>query len=509
MAPTTSSAQAFDYQVCVIGGGPAGFAAASRAVDYGLRTLMIERDRLGGAGIFQGALASKTLWHLAKDYKQTCLQNRGYQVAKASVSFQEVVRVQRQALEERHRQLQDQIAYFEQHLGPERFRFLQGHGSLCGPHSVRVQPAEGASQEFSAETIVLATGSRPRKIGSLPIDEKIVLTSDGLEQMDHFPESMVVLGAGVIGCEYATIFSLFGQTEVRLIDKADRILPFEDPDISALVGENLEAAGAVIHRESRLSSMQIEDGRVKYVLENKNGLFETHYAEKALVSIGRVPNVEHLGCEALGIDLTDRGHFVVNDSLTNLENVYAVGDLTADICLVNVGENEGRHVIEKVYGQKNAPLSYQNVSTIMFLDPEVAGVGMNETQAQQAGTNYRVASIDFRYINRAIAMRCGGGFIKLLATDDDEMRLLGMRAIGPQASSAIQAIALLIQQGESVRALAELVHPHPSIVEGVQECVRMLLGNSILKPEIFPEGLRCCAVRQGKSSSLFRVSGVA
>jgi len=484
-----------NVDVCVIGGGPAGFAAAFRAVDYGKRVALVERNRLGGAGLFNGALASKTMWHLAQDFKRLNLHDRGYHTSRVELNFQEVQGVKRAALEERYQQLVDQVRYYEAQQPAGSFQMLEGTGRLCGGNVVRVSHPDGTETVLEAENIVLATGSRPRKLDTLPIDENLVMTSDGIEQLQELPESLVILGAGVIGCEYATIFSLFGKTKVHLIDKSDRILPFEDPDISEIVAHNLERNGVIVHRNASLERMQIEDGQVKFEICKNGGACETYFAEKALVSIGRVPNIEDLGCQEIGLNLTKRGHFVVDDDgRTNFSNIFAVGDLTADIMLVNVGETEGRNAIDRMYSETKCPVDYANISTIMFLDPEVAGVGMNERQAQQAGIPYRVACLDLQYIPRAIAMRAKSGFIKVLVTDDDEMRILGMRAIGPQASSSIQGMALLIKTGIGIAELAEMVHPHPSIIEGVQECARMLLGRSILKPECFGSGLRCVSV---------------
>jgi dihydrolipoamide dehydrogenase len=159
--------------------------------------------------------------------------------------------------------------------------------------------------------------------------------------------------------------------------------------------------------------------------------------------------------------------------------------------LVNLGEMEGRHAVERIFGLEPAALSYTNVSSIMFLDPEVAGVGLNEQECRKRGIPHRVARIDYACLARAIAMRRTKGFFKVLVTDDTEMHILGMRAVGEHASSAIQAVALMMQQGIGIAALAKLVHPHPSITEGVQECARMLLGNSIFKSPVFGDKMQC------------------
>jgi dihydrolipoamide dehydrogenase len=487
----------YDYDVCVIGGGPAGYAAAVRALDLRKKVLLIEKNKLGGAGVYDGALTSKSLWELSKDVSRLKNKERGYYVHDFSIDYEAIIGSVQAAASEKSGQMAHQFKVFEEKVHAGRFRFAQGFARLRTEHEIEILTNDGI-EIVTAENIVLAMGTRPRKIPTIPIDEKIIVTSDGISSFDHFPESLVVLGAGIIGCEFATIFSNFGQTKVYLIDKADRILPFEDEDVSEFIAQNFERNGVTIHRKSALQSMTIEDGRVKYVLTNASGETEVHYAEKGLVSIGRVPNIEDMGLQEIGLRFDERGNMIVQDTRSSIPNIYVVGDLTAEVCLVNVGELEGRHAIEKMYGLASHELSYDNVSTIMFLEPEVAGVGMNEKQAKAAGLSYRVACFPYEYINRAIAMRNTKGFFKILVTDDEEMRILGMRALGPQASSSIQAVALLISMQKGINELAELIHPHPSIVEGIQECVRMLLGKSIIKPTVFNNLLRCNRVVNGE-----------
>ena len=476
------------YDLCIIGGGPSGYAASMRAVDFNKTVLLVERDRLGGAGIYDGALSSKTFWEISKEFASFSKKMRHYGLAEPDVHFNNVLQEVNDAVLERSEQLEEHLQMIIQ-LRPDSFRFLKGSARLLSSSEVEVKSDSGKHKVF-AENIIIATGSRPRKLPYIAIDEDIIMTSDGISSLEEFPESLVIIGAGVIGCEFATIFSNFRKTKVHLISKDDRILPFEDADLAKVIESNLETNGVLIHRESNLEKMVIADGEVEYILEHPDGKREVFHAEKALVSVGRVPNVENTGLQEIGMELSAAGHIIDNDTQTSISNIYAVGDITADIALVNVGELEGRHAVEKIYGKPKRPMIYENISTIMFLNPEVAGVGMNEQQAQKAKLNYRVASLDFCCIPRAVAMRNTQGFFKILVTDDDQMRVLGMRAVGEHASSAIQAVALLIATDKGVEELAELIHPHPSIIEGIQECIRMLLGKSIYKPYIFQDSLQ-------------------
>ena len=483
------------YDVCVIGAGPAGYAAAMRAIDYKKKVILIEKKQLGGAGIHHGALSSKTWWELSREFFHIRMQSRSYNFDEPKINFAKVKAEVLAAGRERVDLLEHHMRNLNVSSGEDLFKFVHGNARLIDKHTVEITKTDN-TETVQADYIMLATGSRPRYLPHIPIDEKIVMTSDGIDKMDEFPSSMVILGAGVIGCEFATIFSHFGQTKVNLIDKGDRILPFEDEDVVRVIENNLEAQGVLIHRNSRLIEMKIEDGMVVYTLEYTDGSKEIFRVEKALVSVGRIPNYENIFDASLGIEVDERG--IIDDlTQTSVPNIYAVGDITADIALVNVGELEGRYAIESIFGKPKKPLIYENISAIMFLSPEVAGVGLNEIKAKEQGIDYKVVSLDYSCISRAIAMRNTQGFIKILVTNDDEMKILGMRVVGEHASSAIQAVALLISMGQGIEELAELIHPHPSIIEGIQECVRMLLNKSMLKPGVLREAMKCRSHKDG------------
>ncbi len=483
------------YDLAIIGGGPSGYAAAMRAVDFKKKVILIERKHLGGNGVTDGALSSKTWWEIARETAQFNKHLNRFNIDKPEINFQEIKLEVMAAVEERRTMLKEHLDLLERSPYAGLFHLKRGTARLLTENRIEVT-SFGEREIISAENIVLATGSRPRKLPVFPIDEHIVMTSDGIEHMDDFPESIVILGAGVIGCEYATIFSNFGKTKVHLIDKGDHILPFEDKDVVKVIEKNLEANGVLIHRNSHLVNMEIVEGRVMYELEYTDGRKETFNVEKALVSIGRVPNCEGLGLEELGIEMNERG-IIDNDTRTSIPNIYAVGDITADIALVNVGELEGRHAVERMFGTPQKALGYENISTIMFLNPEVAGVGLNETQAREKNLDYKVATLSYSCIPRAIAKRNTQGFIKILVTNDDTMKVLGMRVVGPHSSSAIQAIALLISMDRGIEELAECVHPHPSMTEGIQECLRLLLGKSLFKPEALLGNISCRNYCQG------------
>jgi len=477
------------YDLVVIGAGPSGYAAAMRALDFKKKTLLIEKSKVGGAGVTNGALSSKTWWELSRETSAFRKSLKRYNIKVPHVNYKEVQTEVRKAVQERKSMLEEHMEMLQTTNYSQLLKFKIGSARLLSQNEIEI--THGAHVEkVWADNVILATGSRPRYLPELPIDEKNVMTSEGIENMEDFPESMVIVGAGVIGCEYATIFSGFGRTKVHLIDKGERILPFEDDDVVRIIERNMENNGVLIHRNSRLISMKLVNDRVEYELEYTDGSREIFNVEKALVSVGRVANLEDLWEDKVGIDISKRG-ISNEDTQTNVGNIYAVGDLTADISLVNVGELEGRYAVERIFGKPNRKLIYENISTIMFLSPEVAGVGLNETQAQEKGMDYKVVTLEYSTIPRAIAKRNTQGFIKLLVTNDEDMKILGMKVVGNHASSAIQAVAVLISMDKGIEELAECVHPHPSITEGIQECVRMLMGKSLFKPSALRGRLSC------------------
>jgi dihydrolipoamide dehydrogenase len=473
------------YDLIVIGGGPSGYAGAMRGLDFKKKVLLIEKKRIGGAGVYDGVLTSKTLW----EYSQKVSSIREM-ISNYEVDFPDIVRTLKEAVFERKTQMTVHLNLLQKQQ-PELFSYEKGIASFIDKHTISIKKDDGSVKTVTCSNVLITTGSRPRYLPHLQIDEQIIMTSDGVKNLTEIPESLVVLGAGVIGCEFATIFSNMGKTKVYLIDKAERILPFEDEDVAQLISESLEKQGAVIHHGSSLKRMEIKNEKVEYELEYKDGKTEVITVDKALVSVGRVPNIEGLQLENVGVKLNERGSIWDDDTQTNISNIFVAGDVTTEMALVNVGEREARHAVVRIFGPTIKPLSYQNISTIMFLNPEVASVGMSEQDCNKKGIAHKVVKLDFSTNARAIAMRKTKGFFKIIVTNDNGMRILGMRVVGEHASSAIQAVAYLIHTNQGIRELADMMHPHPSIIEGVQECLRMLLGKSIYKPSVFKDKLKC------------------
>lgn len=481
------------FDLVVIGSGPAGFSAAMRAIDFGKHVCIVEKTHLGGAGVRNGALTSKTMWALSMDYSVAANVNRGYRASGLTVDYDKVRKTVIQAAKEKQYQLLSQIETYGYKDGAnESLTLKYGHARFKDVNTVEIEAEDGSKEEIWGQDFVIATGSRPREYPGIEVDNDRIINSDGVLNLKKFPERMVIIGSGIIGCEFATIFSNFGQTEVHMIDRYNRVIPFEDRDVGKFVAKNLADNGVQIHHTASLRTIRKVKNHLEVVLDYKAGHSRVLEADVALIAIGRIPNTDDLGLDKLGFTPTERGYLKIND-VCMVENnphkthVFAAGDITGHGQLYNVAELQGRYASKAIFNQIKFPLSYGNMSTLMFFKPEVAAVGFNEKELQQKGVAYRVAYYSNIMVNRSIAMRATNGFVKLMISDTDEQRILGMRAAGPQASAFIVSIAHLIDKGNTLKDIMKIIHPHPSVTEGIQECLRVFNNKSVMKPRAFPK----------------------
>ena len=479
------------YDLVIIGSGPAGFAAATRALDFGMDVCIIEGKEIGGTGIVNGVLTSKTMYELSMDYAVAARIDRGYRAGSLAVNYNEVKKTIIQAAKEKQYQMLSQIETF----APGRHKkgsltLVKGWASFLDNHTVKVSGEE--ELQIKGENFLVATGSKPREYPGLEVDGKRIITSDHILSLDEFPERMLIIGSGIIGCEFATIFSNFKQTEVHLLDRAHRVLPYEDDDVSDFVSDSLENNGVIIHHTATLREIKKHEDYLEVILDYDNGYSKVFEVDVALIAIGRDLNSNKLGLENIGIKTNERGVLEINNDCTlcndsGIHNIYAAGDITGNIQLFSVAEFQGRLAVEKMAEKTECKPDYSQISTLMFFKPEVAAVGANEKMLQKNKIPYRAAYYSNSLVNRAIAMRNTKGFVKVLVSDDEEQNILGMRAAGPQASSFIVAAAHLISRKVSLKDSLNIFYPHPSLPEGIQECLRSLDDRSVYKPDAFPE----------------------
>ena len=411
---------------------------------------------------------------------------------------------------------------------------FDGYASFDSPHTIEILKNNNEQRmKIKSDYFLIATGSRPRICNQFDCFNNIeninngtnqiehILTSDDLlSKLDSFPKSLLIYGGGVIGCEFATIFSNFGMcNNIYLFnERRHRLLPHEDEDLSLFLNSNFQQTNNVnVLNNVKMKNIKINKNtnKVECIYNNlsndlnsdKND--EMKYlkleVDKVLLAIGREPNLDGLNLDKAGIKtdkqsgnkklLTIDGHLRVE---CKYNNIFACGDALGKWGLVSVAEMEARHAVEVMFAKKNpqTKLDYKHISSVMFVRPEIACVGLNEQDAQKRKIAYKAGLLRLGLVNRAVIdwnERHYGpieprkaGFIKLIATDDDDKRLIGMRAVGNGASTVIQTASLLIRNGQSIRELDRVAHPHPAITEGVQECARMLLGRGIYKPHVWP-----------------------
>jgi len=483
------------YDLVVIGSGPGGYTSAVRALDFKKHVCIVEANEIGGTGIMNGVLSSKTMWELSQDYAVAASIDRGFRASALNVDYQKVRKSVIQASKTKQLQMLSQIESFS-HVKSKNgsLTIKYGHASFIDKNTIEIVKEE-QKEKVNADNFVIATGSRPRDYPGIDVDQQRIINSDGILNLKEFPERMIIIGSGIIGTEFATIFSSFKQTEVHLLDRTHRVLPFEDSDISDFISKNLEENGVKIHYTANLRTIKKHQSHLEIVLDYDDGHSQVLEVDVALISIGRVPNTDKLGLEKIGVDVDERGYVNIDDdclvkNCPDGANIFAAGDITGRNQLVNVAEIQGRYATKKICGQATRPLDYSNMSTLMFFRPEVAAVGLNEKQAQAKKIPYRAAYYSNELVGRAVAMRNTKGFVKLIISNDGSERILGMRAAGPQASALIVSVAHLINQGNSLQEAMKLVHPHPSISEGLQECMRVFKNESIYKPQAFPNHIK-------------------
>jgi dihydrolipoamide dehydrogenase len=483
----------YHFDLVVIGSGPGGFAAANRALDFGLNVALIEKKHLGGTGIINGVLTSKTMYELSMDYAVAARIDRGYRASALSVDFGQVRNTVLEAAREKQYQMRSQIETFTNKSEKGNLSLITGHARFIDATTIEVE--EKSNRLIIKGThFIIATGSRPREYPGLKTDGKRIITSNDILSLSEFPGRLLIIGSGIIGCEFATIFSNFKQTQVHLLDRANRVLPYEDDDLSRFVAQSLEDNGVIIHHTAQMRCIREYPRHLEVVLDYDAGHSKVIEVDVAFIAIGRIPNTDDLGLENLGIRPDKRGIISTTETgkvinSRELSNIYAVGDITGHAQLYSVAEFEGRLAVEDIMGNICYKPDYSNMSTLMFFKPEVAAVGANEKTLQKKGIGYKAVYYSNHLVNRAIAMRNTSGFVKILVSNDDKQRILGMRAAGPQASAFIVAIAHLINQGNSVSEVLRIFYPHPSITEGIQESMRALASKSIYKPVAFPENI--------------------
>lgn len=459
------------YDLIVIGSGPAGYVAALRGAQCGMKVAVVEREALGGVCLNFGCIPTKALLQSA----HVCDAIRyaaefGVVVESATVNFPRVI--------ERSREVAASMSKGVQFLlNKAKVEIVYGEAKLVAPHKIIVTQEEGKTEELEAQRIIIATGARSRELPNLPIDGKYVIGyREALTQTER-PSSIAVIGSGAIGAELALFYNAMGA-EVVVIEALPRLVPLEDDEVSNAIGRAFRKAKIKTMLSAKLVSCNIVDDTCVLSLETSKGNEELR-VQQVLSAVGIQANIENLGLEALGIE-TERGRIKVDAHYqTNVPSVYAIGDVIPTIALAHVASAEALACVNyMVEGEKATPVNYNVVPACTYTTPEIASVGLRERQAKEQEIDYIVGNFPFTASGKATAMGARDGFVKLLF-EAHTHQLIGAHIVGASATEMIAELALAIQTGVTAETLHHTIHPHPTLSEAVMEAAAQALAECV------------------------------
>jgi len=461
-----------NFDIVVIGAGPGGYVAAIRAAQLGYNTACVEEGNLGGVCLNIGCIPTKALLesaamitHLghAKDF--------GITVGELKTDLAQAVKRSRQVSE----RLVKGIGFL---FKKNKVTHLQGRGRLAGKGKVEVTGKDGKTQTVTARHVIVATGSRPRDLPFLKIDHDRVWDSTDAMMAQQAPKTLAIVGAGAIGCEFADVYAAFG-TQVTIVEVAERILPLEDKDCSAVVEKSYRKRGMTVLTGTRLEKADIGKDGVKLTVKTPKGETQVIEAERVLSAIGRAPLVEDIGLEKAGVKLDERGFIAIDRQMkTNVEGIYAIGDVAGPPLLAHKGSHEGVQCVEAIHGDPHAGIDYGNIPNCTYCHPEVASVGLTEEQAREQGFDIEVGTFPWTANGRALTAGETDGFVKIIR-DKQYSEVLGAHIVGPHATELIAEFVVGRHLETTAEEMDRAIHPHPTLSEAVAEAALASLGHAL------------------------------
>jgi len=458
---------AYDYDIAVIGGGPAGYAGAIRAAQLGKKTICIEKDKLGGICLNWGCIPTKAL--LANAHLVELIKNHGNQFGfkgSASWDFGQMIGRSRDVAGKLNKGIE---GLFRKYKVQSKF----GIAKIVAPHKIVVD-----GQTITAESIVVATGVRPRALPGADFDGKTIISSKEAMSLPAQPKSMLIIGAGAIGMEFGYFYNAIG-TKVTVVEMMDRILPIEDEEISKALEQSLTKRGLTILTGSKTGKVEKTANGVKVEVETPKGK-QTIEAEVMLVAIGVTGNIEGLFDPSVKVEIF-KNHIKVdpkNGYQTSVPGIYAVGDVIGPPWLAHVAHHEAICCIERICKFADHTVDYSIIPGCTYTDPGVASVGMTEKAAKEAGYELRIGKFPFMASGRALASDEAEGFVKLIF-DKKYGELLGAHLIGSQATEMISELVMAKTLEATQEEIFHAMHPHPTYSEAVMEAAGQGLGQSI------------------------------
>ncbi|MBO5398888.1 MAG: dihydrolipoyl dehydrogenase [Rikenellaceae bacterium] len=453
------------YDIIVIGSGPGGYVAAIRASQLGKKVAIVEKAELGGVCLNWGCIPTKALLKSAQVFSY-CKNAAHYGVAidgDVKPDFEKIVARSRTVADT----MSKGVAFL---MKKNNIDILTGFGRLAGEGRVDV---EGTLYE--ADAIILATGARPRQMPFMPIDGQHVISSKEALTLPRLPQSMIVVGSGAIGSEFACLYASLG-VKVTVVEYMPQMMPLEDEEVAKTMERSFRKMRATVLTSTTVKAVRVVDGACEVDIEGKKGA-ETLSAEVVLSAVGIKSNIENIGLEELGIAV-ERDKIVVDEHYqTSAQGVYAIGDIIATPALAHVASAEAIHCVEHICGLQPDAVDYSTIPSCVFTSPEVASVGMTEQQARDKGIDYKVGRFPFTASGKATAAGDRDGFVKLIF--DEQERLIGAHMVGATVTEMLGEPTLAKRLGATAHAIAKTIHSHPTMHEGLMEASEAAMGAAI------------------------------
>jgi dihydrolipoamide dehydrogenase len=461
-----------NFDVVVIGAGPGGYVAAIRSAQLGMNVAIVDKQWLGGVCLNVGCIPSKALLKNAE--VAYTLRERGKEFG---FSF-ENLQLDYAAAVKRSRQVSDRLTRGIGFLMKKNnVTVIMGTAKIDPSGKVIVTEAEGAIRELEAKDIIIATGSHPSSIPGVALDGEKILSYQHAILQEKLPASVIIIGAGAIGLEFATIWNAYGS-QVTMVEMLPNIAPLEDAEVSAELAKAFTKRGIGIHVNTRVKSVETTANGVKVTVENEDGI-QVLEAEQALMAIGFKPNTADLGLEELGVELTERKFIAIEDNLsTSVEHVWAIGDVTGKLLLAHVASRQGILCAEAIALEETEPINYVNVPRATYCFPQVASFGLTEAQAREKYETVKVGKFPFQALGKALGLGDYAGFVKIIMNGVDDT-ILGAHMIGPEVSELLPELTLAQLNGMTVEDIAHNIHAHPTLSEALMEAAESALGRAI------------------------------
>ena len=459
------------YDLLIIGGGPGGYVAAIKGTQLGLSVGLIERDKVGGACLHKGCIPTKALIqsaHVYELFKRS--EEYGITVEGVSADFGE--------FHKRKQSIVNRLFGGVEHLlKKNKVDILKGTGQIVSPGKALVKEGSKIKEEVSTKNIIIATGSSPVVFKGLPHDKENVLTSDDILELKEIPSSLLIIGGGSVGIEFAYIYNALG-CEVTVIEVMDEILPTSDKDVGSALRRCFLKRGIKFFTQTELSHIEVKERAVETTVKKNDGETETLQSEKVLLAMGRKPETEDLGLETLNLEFNGRFINVDDNMQTNQSGIYAIGDITGPPLLAHLASAQGLLVAHNIAGADYPPINDSTIPKVTYTNPQVASVGMTQEEAVMAGYDLKTARFPFISNGKAQTIGEEEGFIKAI-TDKSSGEILGVHMIGHEVGELIGGMSLAMNLEATNLEVSANIFPHPTISEVFSEVFHMIEGKAI------------------------------